>query len=262
MRNPGRVNLVAMIALTVGSCFFSVQPTRLAYAGVLGTHQPPVAATNTPTPPLVEADLLRAQLETMRDYDQRLIETVYWALGGIVGLAVLVAGFSWFSNLRLYQRDRDALRDELRSLSQSATATISGANTRELQSMRETVELAVETELALKTEQFDIAMQALQSEIGELRIMNRRLEARQWELIPVYVNAMTHYADALSAAVDAGSSGFFADLLNSIIRVLGQMKSVTPWDSSRLNPILSRLPHDYDTEAAKIRQLLNEKISS
>jgi len=262
MRNPGSVSIVAMIALIIGGYFFSHQPAQLAYAGVLRTHQPPGAATNTPTPPLVEADLLRAQLETMRDYDQRLIETVYWALGVTAALAVLVAGFSWFSNLRLYQRDRDALRDQVRSLSQSATATISEANTRELHAIREAVEVTVGKEVSSKTGQFESVLESLRSEISELRVVNHRLEAKLWEAEPVYANAFLEYTNALSAAVEADFTGYYPELLTSIIRVLGKTKSVTSWDSSRLNPILSRLPHDYDTEAAKIKQLLDEKLSS
>ena len=57
---------------------------------------------------------LRGQLAEMRDYDQRLIATVYWSLGGVFLVVVVIAGFNWFANYRIYERERESLRNELK----------------------------------------------------------------------------------------------------------------------------------------------------
>src|SRR6266849_9833581 len=48
--------------------------------------------------PNEEVQALRAQLEVMRRYDDRILSTVYWSLGTVVLLAVLLYGFSWYTN--------------------------------------------------------------------------------------------------------------------------------------------------------------------
>jgi len=62
-------------------------------------------------PTSTEATLLNAQLELMRQYDQRIIATVYWSLGSFITMIVVLVGFSWFTNFKVYERDRDALRE-------------------------------------------------------------------------------------------------------------------------------------------------------
>jgi len=55
--------------------------------------------------------LLRAQLDLTREYDQRLLATVYWSLSATFLLLVLVGGINWWTNFRLYEREREALRE-------------------------------------------------------------------------------------------------------------------------------------------------------
>ena len=48
-------------------------------------------------------------------FDQRLLTTVFWALGLVATFAVGLAGFSWFSNYRAYERDKASIKEELRT---------------------------------------------------------------------------------------------------------------------------------------------------
>ena len=67
---------------------------------------------------------LRAQNRLMRDYDQRLLATVYWTLGSVVLLGGLLVGFGWNANSRSYERDRAALRQELQGLAREDAAKL------------------------------------------------------------------------------------------------------------------------------------------
>ena len=60
-------------------------------------------------------ELLQAQIEVMREYDQKLLDTVYWSLGVIGGIAVLLLGFGWFVNFKVYERDKRSMQQELDS---------------------------------------------------------------------------------------------------------------------------------------------------
>lgn len=60
--------------------------------------------------------VLEAQLQTMKDYQSALLDTVYWALGGVFSVVVLLSGFGWFANFKVYERDKANLTQELRKL--------------------------------------------------------------------------------------------------------------------------------------------------
>lgn len=59
-----------------------------------------------------EAALAR-EVEVIREYDARMQETVYWALGVVVIVLILLGGFSWYTNFRVYDRDLNNLRGEI-----------------------------------------------------------------------------------------------------------------------------------------------------
>jgi hypothetical protein len=211
---------------------------------------------------LNETDLLRAQLETMKEYDRKLLQTVYWSLAGITMLAVLVAGFSWFSNLRLYQRDREALREELLALVTSSLSELREENFNSLREIQETVDQMIDEHVSSKTSEFDRKIEWIRSDSSRLRANQYELEARIWEAEGILANALTYYTYALSSSIEIGYTGGFSSTLTSIIRVLSEISSVSSWDSSNINPIIDKLPSDYVAEVTRIRELLNEKLSA
>ena len=50
----------------------------------------------------------------MRDYQEQFIEIVLWALATVLAMALGLSAFSWWTNKTAAQRDREALRQELR----------------------------------------------------------------------------------------------------------------------------------------------------
>ena len=62
---------------------------------------------------LTTITVLRTQIEVMQKYDERLLSVVYWSLSGVFLLVILVGGINWFTNYRVYERERDILRDEV-----------------------------------------------------------------------------------------------------------------------------------------------------
>ena len=60
-----------------------------------------------------EIALLKEQNKLIREYQGSLLDTVYWALGGVFATAALLAGFGWWSNFKLYEADKQRLQQEL-----------------------------------------------------------------------------------------------------------------------------------------------------
>lgn len=79
------------------------------------------AAPQAPSPsqaPTTEVQVLRAQLEDAKRFQDQILNTVYWALGTLAAVTVALTGFGWLANFRVYERDKATLEREL----QTATA--------------------------------------------------------------------------------------------------------------------------------------------
>ncbi len=126
---PMRIRLRFEIVLVVLA--FLVSLVCFVHAAQVATSSSPVTTASKPAPSdnaqpqtKTENDMLKAQLEVIRDYDQRLLATVYASLGGVFLLVVLVGGLNWFTNYRLYERERDSLRQSLQLASQEEAAKL------------------------------------------------------------------------------------------------------------------------------------------
>lgn len=64
-----------------------------------------------------EIALLKEQIRLIDHYQESQLSIVLWSLGGVVGLAILLSGFSWWTNFRLNENDRKNLMKEVEQLS-------------------------------------------------------------------------------------------------------------------------------------------------
>gem|GEM_PF-6011591 len=60
-----------------------------------------------------ELILAKAELAASLRFQDQVLTTVYWSLGTIAGLAILLVGYGWWSNFRIYDRDKQSLEREL-----------------------------------------------------------------------------------------------------------------------------------------------------
>jgi hypothetical protein len=74
---------------------------------------PSAGASEAQPKPSDEVIVLRAQLELMHRYAQRVLSTVYWSLAVVVTLVTVLVTIIGFLNLRVYERDKAVLRQEL-----------------------------------------------------------------------------------------------------------------------------------------------------
>jgi len=82
-----------------------------------GASGPPAQVSPTPATsndPLVIA--LQEQIKEMRRSEDRILYTVWGALGMVLVVAFGLGVFSWWSNYRVYERDKQNLRDDLKKI--------------------------------------------------------------------------------------------------------------------------------------------------
>ena len=92
-------------------------------------HTAPRAATPIPAPaasaasaqekapaakePSQNVEVLQAQLEQMKSFQDSMLTTIWGSLGVVVVIAFALVSFSWWNNGRSYERDKAAIRDEV-----------------------------------------------------------------------------------------------------------------------------------------------------
>lgn len=88
-------------------------------SGQAQEQKPPTAQAvpQVKSDPAQEAKVqaLQAEVQVMKDFTQHILSTVYFALGTVVIVLISMIGFGWYQNFRVFERDKEALRQSLLS---------------------------------------------------------------------------------------------------------------------------------------------------
>jgi hypothetical protein len=125
-------------------------------------------SAKTPEGETDEVKLLRQQLETMREYDQKLLSTVLWSLSGVFLLVILLGGYSWFSNFRIYNRDLESIRQQIRLDVQQEVAALRLVAAEERETSREKL-----------ADQFERLSATISAQVNELRSAMEDADSRR-----------------------------------------------------------------------------------
>lgn len=59
----------------------------------------------------LQIEVLKAQVEVMKSYQDKFLSTVYWSLGGVFGIVILLVGYNWFTNFKNQEKDIQTLKN-------------------------------------------------------------------------------------------------------------------------------------------------------
>ncbi|MCZ2120631.1 MAG: hypothetical protein LC108_00025 [Anaerolineales bacterium] len=232
------------------------------------------AQTNSVTPTVVnltptatatalpdnEVVVLRAQLEIMQQYNQQILATVYWALGIIAGLAVLLVGFGWFVNFRVYERDKSTMQDDLRYFIRSELETSSKAFEKRIDEKIEKSVKDYQENLKASLVKMQARVSSIEEALAESEYKRLSEETKKEtykdSAFRQYVR-MIELAHKLPPYLDF----YFSEPLENIITLLKDGLAPAPEDVKDLNKELNNVPEGYAMDVESIRQLIkNSRI--
>lgn len=181
----------------------------------------------------VEVLQLSEQNKLLREHQGAMLSTVYWSLGVVVSIVILLMGYSIFMNLRFYEQDKLGLKSEIQSVidkyqadvlllvkqerleservievkNQNALNTILGQNT-ELQNRLDAVREDLNSEMkiiSIEVVKVPAELDAIKKSILKAEVEIRAVEAMVWEARGVHSNSLLAQIEGVRAAAEAGS---------------------------------------------------------
>lgn len=207
--------------------------------------------------------MLEAQLSSIREYHGSLLDTVYWALGGVFVIAGLLVGFGWFANFKVYERDKEALRDEMNSKAESAAKELTAQMTKEVtalqQSLKEQVAAGKATlEASLKA----LSTSAVQPLSESLSTLDRRVfeidlrnQKAKMEANPSDNMALTDALNLLELCYRR-SQDELPNIMHFMLKKIEKGGKLTANEITRVNAVLDKLPSHYKALADRVRAKL------
>lgn len=147
--------LLSFSAVSIGQIVNSVAP-------------PQPIIINLPDNPINEdfnVNAVKEQNKIIKQYQTSLLDTVYFSLAGVFTLAILLAGFSWFTNFKWYEKDKENIAQDFQ---RKANEIIIQFESKLIES-----QMLFQTELDKKIESFSLR------NTQEFEIVRKRLDEDQ-----------------------------------------------------------------------------------
>lgn len=149
----------------------------------------------------IQIEVLKAQVDVMKSYQDKFLSTVYWSLGTVAALVVFLAGFNWFTNNRNAEKEsalhKEMIANELNRLQNEINTKISeslSATDDELNKILDTLKAEFRATVILEYEK---KLSKINLDLKQLK--RKFLEDKYEEALgkSVYPNAIRYACDLL-----------------------------------------------------------------
>ena len=251
------------------------QSTNSGSAANLDTNKPAARAEANDK----EVAVLHAQLDFMKDYDGRLLTTVYMALGGTFLMWTLINIAAYLTN----RQDKKALLKEIQDKTAAETTRLNGEITVKAQALDEKLASGLaaskkELEQLVETKAKDVTdtlsaqinglnnslaanLKNLRKELSEVDYKFAAIEAQNWLAQKVHKNVLREYQEMLSISI----TNEMPWRISKDLEKIQELVKVIPNDGilkldadevRELEKLLAKAPKDHETVINAIRKLL------
>lgn len=96
----------------------------LLFSAVAVAQSPQLLPSAASASSSTEVMVLRAQLETSKQFQDSFMSMAQWTLGSAIAVALSLGAFAWHTNKTNYERDREAIQREAKSLATELRAEL------------------------------------------------------------------------------------------------------------------------------------------
>jgi hypothetical protein len=254
-----------------------VKPTnRPADAGQQETKQTPAADDDRPN---AETIALRAELRVIREYETSLLTTVIWALGINIFVLLAIVGLGWYTNVRVYKRDIDNVRQDLLTFLQGERKGIQNeleikvncelnSFKEQADRMRTDLSETVRSTTEPLSKRLERQEQALRRQDYSLEYLITDLEGKRLENSKSHIKALAAYVQKLELARRMNVQADILSSVDDLARViksrreefrtsgLADRPAIDPVTSLDIVKVLEQLPDTYLERTQEIYELL------
>ncbi|MDQ3750011.1 MAG: hypothetical protein M3367_13530 [Acidobacteriota bacterium] len=216
----------------------------LGFGTVLLAQTPDSSPVPAVQPQQIQPDaeriaVLQAQMELMRDYHEKILDTVYWSLGLSITILAVFTGLGWFANFKIYKRDvEDIKRENENNLYAFKTQLNS-----------EMLDKAKEAGKA--------ALSGIDSNVKNLQYEMLQLEAKDYENKGSYANALFAYARIIPIVKKELLHFRLARILENMITILRTKEVIWSVELKHLiKDELNDIPDKFSMEVNDIIELI------
>ena len=242
----------------------------LSFVTVAAQGLQPPASSPSGQSPNHEIAVLKAQLETTKQFQDSFMSMAQWTLGGVIAVALALGAFAWHTNKTNYDRDKEAiqreakalaaeLRAEVQSLIQSDASKLAEALGAREQSIRNSIEQRIDEKLLpMKSKLDDVEDQALDLKESALdRDAEESLKEgnHRW--------ATRRYCELLKLHVARGQHEYFVgDVLDKLRAIAKDPKAVLDADTiTALANAIDSLPSKHKPASEPLLALFKSRLT-
>lgn len=204
-------------------------------------------------------------IELTGQLDQKLLTTVYWCLGTLVGIFLLLIGLNWFTNFRMHEREVAALRNELSAGLENARSALEQANAKVIEELKNKLADAAKATAEAAVAPLQSQLSTIQSRSDGFQAKFVSQEVDMWAAQKVYWNAIRSQINYLDL-VRKTSSWDFNSGLDKLGGLLSKALSTSPpqtpaaHDTATLTRFLTSVEDENPGVVARLRELLAQLL--
>lgn len=206
----------------------------------------------------------------LKSFQSDLLSTVYWSLTTVFGVLLLIAGFNWYANFRMHERDRQSIRDEVEGMVSKAESELIERMSNLRTEVSEDFEARVNSHVALFADTY-VSKDAFTTYAGAEReahelqatssVLNKvsidRVAAWMWEQKGVPVNALTTVASSIEDSVQRNIPFMVQFLLEDLDKILTDYftDGTNGLSDSTRSAVMTQLDKAKELDAVKVEEL-------
>lgn len=237
----------------------------IAACDVLGQSALP-ASSSASSETSQELQVIKAQIQTTKDYQEQFLSVVEWSLSAVLAMALGLAAFNWYTSKITYERDIQSLHQENKSLHAELTALLKTETEAaakllndQMSNRQAEIQAAIETLLDQKLSKHASALDNLKYELLDLKFQHIKGEAKRAITEKQFGWAIYKYCDLLDVTIEKGSYYYeIGDALDAMGEILDKPETKLSSDYvTKAVETLKRLPQRYQAAAQNLIPKIN-----